>query len=135
LLLGMPQAAVEEGFRRMVFNIMAVNQDDHVKNLSFHMRPDGRWSLAPAYDITFVHGRRYTAEHQMRVQDKTSGITRDDLLAVAEIFDIRKAARMITAVRDVLDEWETFARDADVAPEKVAQVRAELDARADGMGG
>jgi len=129
LLLGMPQASVEEGFRRMVFNIMAVNQDDHVKNLSFHMAPDGRWSLAPAYDITFVHGRRYTSQHQMRVQDKTSDITRDDLLAVAEVFDIRKAGRMIAAVRDVLDEWELFAGDAEVAPEKVEQVRAELQVR------
>ena len=135
LLLGMPQASVEEGFRRMVFNIMAVNQDDHVKNLSFHMRPEGRWSLAPAYDITFVHGRRYTAQHQMRVQDKTSGITRTDLLAVAEIFDIRKAVRMITAVRDVLDDWETFARDAEVTLEKTEQVRAELEARGKQLAG
>ena len=135
LLLGMPQASVEEGFRRMVFNIMAVNQDDHVKNLSFHMGPEGRWSLAPAYDITFVHGRRYTAQHQMRVQDKTSGITLNDLLAVAETFDIRKAARMIASVRDVLDEWETFARDAEVTPEKTEQVRVELEARRNQLAG
>ena len=134
LLLGMPQASVEEGFRRMLFNVMAVNQDDHVKNLSFHMGREGNWSLAPAYDITFVHGRRYTSQHQMRVQDKMSKIARDELLAVAEIFDIRKAARMITAVRDVLDDWESFAREVDVAPEKVTQVRAELDARAEWMG-
>ena len=118
----------------MVFNLMAVNQDDHVKNLSFHMHEDGRWSLTPAYDLTFVHGRGFTARHQMRVRDKTSSITCDDLRRVAEIFDIRKAAHMIAAVRSILDEWESFAAEAEVSPVKVEQVRAELGARAEQLG-
>jgi serine/threonine-protein kinase HipA len=135
LLLGMAQSSVEEGFRRMVFNVMAINQDDHVKNLSFHMHPSGRWVLAPAYDITFVHGRRYSAQHQMRVRDKMAGIRRDDLLAVAEEFDIRRADRMVTRVRDVLDDWESFARVAGVVRTKTTQIRAELRTRTLELGG
>jgi serine/threonine-protein kinase HipA len=135
LRLGMAQNSVNEGFRRMLFNVMAINQDDHVKNLSFHMRPEGRWELAPAYDITFVHGRRYSAQHQMRVRDRMAGIRLDDLRAVAEEFDIRKPDRLITAVRDVLNEWPTFAREAGVVPRKVSQIRAELRMRALEIGG
>ncbi|MGD8817722.1 MAG: HipA domain-containing protein, partial [Acidobacteriota bacterium] len=128
--LGMPQAAVEEGFRRMVFNLLAVNQDDHVKNQSFHMRPDGAWSLTPAYDITFVKGRGFTAQHQMRVQDKMSDITMADVLAVAEIFDIRRAGAIVDDVQSAIARWEAFSEDFDVAPDKVAAIRAELDRRA-----
>jgi len=132
--LGMPQAAVEEGFRRMVFNLLAINQDDHVKNQSFHLRTDGTWSLTPAYDITFVKGRGFTAQHQMRVQDKTSDITMADVLAVAEIFDIRRAGTIVDDVRAALARWEAFAADFDVAPGKVAAIRAEIDGRARLMG-
>jgi len=135
LRLGMPQAAVEEGFRRLLFNVMAVNQDDHVKNLSFHMHSDGSWRLSPAYDLTFVHGRRFTAQHQMRVHDKTAGVLEADLLALAEAFDIRRAGRMIGDVRAVLDTWETFAGEFDVVPERVAHVRAALQERAAALSG
>ncbi|MGH7657009.1 MAG: type II toxin-antitoxin system HipA family toxin, partial [Gemmatimonadales bacterium] len=58
--LGMAYRSMEQGFRRMVFNVLAVNQDDHVKNLSFHLRPGGEWSLAPAYDVTFARGGYWT---------------------------------------------------------------------------
>ena len=135
LRLGMPQASVEEGFRRMVFNVLAVNQDDHVKNLSFHMSPNRDWSLSPAYDITFAKGKTFTAEHQMRVRDKRSGITEADLLAVGEMFDIRKAAAIIEKVRDVLADWEEFAREFAVPLESVRHIRQELDARARSMAG
>src|SRR5690606_15656366 len=80
LRLGLPPAAIIEGYRRMVFNVVAINQDDHVKNLSFGMRPDGAWYLTPAYDLTFSQGRAWTSRHQMRVADKRSGITRADLV-------------------------------------------------------
>ena len=60
LELNLRPADIDEGFRRMVFNVLAVNQDDHVKNLSFHMTRDGEWSLTPAYDLTFAQGQGYT---------------------------------------------------------------------------
>lgn len=130
LRLGMPPAAVEEGFRRMVFNVMAVNQDDHVKNLSFHMRVDGAWSLTPAYDMTFAKGGAWTREHQMRVADKLSGITRADMLEVARVFSIKRPERILEAVGDAVSDWPRFAADAGVPAETVRLVSNELAERA-----
>lgn len=130
LRLGMAYDALEQAYRRMVFNVLAVNQDDHVKNLSFHMDGAGRWSLAPAYDVTFARGSGFTATHQMRVRDKTTGIRGADLLAVAEAFGIKKAARIVAEVRAVLAEWERYAAGYGVPDAAVAAVRRELDRRA-----
>jgi serine/threonine-protein kinase HipA len=128
--LAMAYDALEQAYRRMIFNVLAVNQDDHVKNLSFHMRPTGEWSLTPAYDVTFAHGQRWTASHQMRVQDKTSGIRQADLLGVAELFDIKKPGRILERTRSALADWERFAALYDVPGETVSAIRRELDDRA-----
>jgi serine/threonine-protein kinase HipA len=130
LRLGMTQSSVEEGFRRMVFNVLGVNQDDHVKNLSFHMDSDGNWTLTPAYDVTFVRGAGWTANHQMRVQDKTHGIRRNDLLNVAKLFSIRQADRMIERVESALAGWEVAAKEFGVRAEKVKTTRNALNERA-----
>lgn len=130
LRLGMPYRSVEQGFRRMAFNVMAVNQDDHVKNLSFHMARDGRWRLAPAYDLTFARGGGFTARHQMRVRDKTAGITSSDLLAVAAVFDVDDAAGILESIRAALARWEEFAAATRVPAPTVQAVRGELDRRA-----
>lgn len=129
LRLGMPYAAVEEGYRRMLFNVLAVNQDDHVKNLSFHLRRDGAWRLAPAYDLTFARGRGFTARHQMRVADKTAEITTQDLLAVGAQFLINKPDALLQQCRDAVARWEEFAAATAVPKDAVAMVRGELDRR------
>ena len=134
LRLGMPPAAVIEGFRRMVFNVLAVNQDDHVKNLSFHMDPDGVWSLTPAYDLTFAKGGGWTARHQMRIADKRSGITRRDLIAVGETFGIRDPAGIIDRIRDVVAGWPAYAQAQAVPPNTIGHVATELRARAREVG-
>lgn len=130
LRLGLPPAAVIEGYRRMVFNVLAVNQDDHVKNLSFHMDPGGTWSLTPAYDLTFAKGGGWTATHQMRVADRRAGITRADLIAVAETFAIRNPAGIIAQVADAVRRWPEFAAEQYVPQKTVSYVTAELNARA-----
>ncbi|TVR62738.1 MAG: type II toxin-antitoxin system HipA family toxin [Gemmatimonadales bacterium] len=117
LRLGLPPAALMEGYRRMVFNVLAINQDDHVKNLSFHMDRTGSWSLTPAYDLTFAMGAGWTRTHQMRVRNRRSGITYGDLVAVAETFGIRAPGRIIDRVRGTVSEWPRFARQARVPPE------------------
>lgn len=129
LRLGLPPAAVDEGYRRMVFNILAVNQDDHVKNLSFLMTPEGEWSLTPAYDVTFAHGQGWTSTHQMRVADKLSGIARDDLLSVARTFGVKRPERIIEQVLDGIAEWPNAARDTGVGAEHTARIQRELDRR------
>ena len=129
LSLGMPQAAVVEGFRRMVFNVLARNQDDHVKNLSFHMDQRGVWSLTPAYDVTFAVGGGYTARHQMRIRDKVAGITHTDLMAVAQEFSIRSAAEIIERVEAVVGSWPQYAAQTGVPADSIKGISESLALR------
>ncbi len=133
--LGMAYDSLTEAYRRMVFNVMAVNQDDHVKNLSFHMDRNGTWSLTPAYDLTYARGEGWTRHHQMRVRDKTFGIRRGDLLAVADEFGIKKPERILERTRAVLDDWESYASKYDVEDRVRSAVRNELDMRAEVLEG
>jgi serine/threonine-protein kinase HipA len=130
LKLGLPPASVIEGFRRMVFNVLAINQDDHVKNLSFHMDKAGDWSLTPAYDLTYAKGGGWTAIRQMRVADKRSGIMHADLVEVGEEFGIRAPSRIIAEVRAAVARWPEFAKDQSVPSEVVRRIGADLRERA-----
>ena len=129
LSLGLPPASIDEGYRRLVFNVLAVNQDDHVKNLSFHMDPTGVWSLTPAYDLTFAKGRGFTRVHQMRVRDKREGITRSDLLSVAREFGVRAPDRIVGRVREAVSRWTGFAARYGVPDEDVRRIQDELTVR------
>ena len=134
LKLGLPPAALTEGYRRMVFNVLAVNHDDHVKNLSFHMHPDGHWELTPAYDLTFARGDGWTASHQMRVADKRSGMTRADLLEVAATFGIRSAAGIIDQTRDTVGRWRRYAEAQGVPTDAVDSIESVLEERRASLG-
>jgi len=130
LRLGLTYEALREAYRRMVFNVMAVNQDDHVKNFSFHMDRDGAWSLTPAYDVTFAHGTGFTATHQLQVRDKAADIRETDLLAVAAEFGVKQPQRVLEQTRGAIADWEKYASDYDVPRAAVSAVRKELQARA-----
>ncbi len=134
LRLGLPPAAVEQGYRRMVFNVVAVNQDDHVKNLSFQMTPEGSWRLAPAYDITFARGHGFTSRHQMRVADKREGITRTDLLSVGHQFAVKGAGKVIDQAIAAVAGWERQARATGVPEETRALLAGELERRRAALG-
>lgn len=111
LNLGYP--ALGEGFRRVVFNVAAGNQDDHVKNLSFLMDPSGRWRLSPAYDLTFAMGQGFTRRHQMSVGEKRTDITPEDLRGLARKFGIEREGRdALEAVGAALAHWEAWASSA-----------------------
>lgn len=99
-LLGLGVDALEQLYRRLVFNIVFRNQDDHTKNISFLMDPDGNWSLAPAYDVTYAYNPagRWTNRHQMTAAGKREHFTRSDLLIVAKKADIKK-----TRANDIID--------------------------------
>ena len=115
-----------ELFRRMVFNVLAWNCDDHVKNISYLMKPNGEWFLAPAYDECYAFNPEgaWTSRHQMSVNGKRIGITDDDLLAVAPQANLRerKARKIIAEVRDAVAEWKRFAEEAEVKDEFVAKI-------------
>lgn len=112
--LGMPQSAMQQAFLRMAFNVAAANCDDHTKNFAFLMDAAGVWSLAPAYDVThaFAPSSRWLSQHLMAVNGKYRGVTRSDLLAVADRFGIERAAAAIGDVRSAIDSWGDFAREA-----------------------
>ena len=135
LRLGMAYDALQQAYRRMVFNVMAVNQDDHVKNLSFHMDRTGEWSLTPAYDITFAHGTGFTATHQMQVRDKAADIREADLVAVADEFGVKKPERILERARAAVSDWDRFASTYEVPRSAIVVVRQELNTRAKVLGG
>ena len=124
LRLGM--AAVEQQYRRTVFNVVARNQDDHVKNISFLMDRSGLWRLAPAYDMAYAYNRsgEWTAEHQMSVAGKRSGFERTDLLRFAETSGLKKPAadRIVDEVVSAVADWPRFAAQAGVASEDVRRI-------------
>jgi len=111
-------SAIEEQFRRMAFNIIARNQDDHVKNISFLMDKTGAWSLSPAYDMTysFNPSGRWTSSHQMTMNGKRDGFTLDDFKACARAASMKRgrADTIVHEVREVVAEWSSYADDAGV---------------------
>jgi serine/threonine-protein kinase HipA len=125
--LGLDQRAVEQAFRRMVFNVAAANQDDHVKNIAFLMNPEGRWKLAPAFDVTFAKGNEWTRTHQMTVNGKDDDITRVDILTVGAMMDVSKdGADIIADVHAALDLWPEQARAVNVTPDWISHVATQF---------
>lgn len=123
---------MEEAFRRMAFNVLAHNRDDHVKNFSFLMDRAGAWRLAPAYDLVFCEGPR--REHTMAVAGEAVRPTEHDMLRVAEAcdVDVRRAREIVQHVRDVVGQWSRFARDTGVTKateQRVAPAIAGLATR------
>jgi serine/threonine-protein kinase HipA len=116
--LGLGTAAVEQLFRRMVFNVVARNQDDHVKNIAFLMDRSGAWSLAPAYDVTWAWkaGNPWLDQHQMSINGKRDGFTFADLRAVERLAGLKRGrARAILAeVCEVVAGWPARAEAAGV---------------------
>ena len=119
---GLGADARAEAFRRMVFNVVAANCDDHAKNFSFLLPEGDPWQLSPAYDVTHAHapGSEWTRQHLMAVNGKTVGIDRDDVMSVADRFGVPGAAGIVKQVLAAVDEWPNQAADAGV-PEEVAQ--------------
>jgi serine/threonine-protein kinase HipA len=114
-LLGMGQPSVNEAYRRTVFNLATVNQDDHVKNLGFLMDREGKWRLSPAYDVTFARGSEWTRTHQMTLAGKDDNFTRDELLKLGAAMDVpADGARIIDDVEGSLALWEKEAAAVDV---------------------
>jgi serine/threonine-protein kinase HipA len=122
--LDLGPGAREQLFRRMLFNVLARNQDDHVKNIAFLMDPHGVWRLAPAYDLTYSYNPSgaWTARHQMTIQGKRDDFTREDLASVARLAGISpgRAASLHEELRSALDGWHAQAAEAGV-PEEVAR--------------
>ncbi len=117
--LEMPMERIEEQFRRMAFNIIGRNQDDHVKNISFMMGQSGRWNLSPAYDVTYSYNPTgdWTASHQMSLNGKCDDFTIEDFWASAKNASMKRgrADEIINQVQQAVSEWESYAIEAGVS--------------------
>ena len=125
--LNLPMAAVEEQFRRMVFNIVARNQDDHVKNIALLMDKQGEWQLAPAFDVTYSYNPAgaWTAAHQMTLNGKRDGFTLADFETCAKLAMLKRgrAARIIDEVQAAVRHWPTFAAAARLTNRRCEQIQ------------
>ena len=124
--LGLPMESVEEQFRRMAFNIVARNQDDHVKNIAFLMNKAGEWKLSPAFDVTYSHNPdgAWTSTHQMTVNGKRDGFTIADFRAVAKAASMKRgrAEAIVEEVQAAARRWPEFADQAKAPEEWVEQI-------------
>jgi serine/threonine-protein kinase HipA len=130
--LGLGDHAMEQTLLRMVFNVLAVNNDDHTKNFSFLLREGGRWELAPAYDIThaFKLDSKWVKEHQMSVNGKFDKITRADVRAVSDRFDLLAAVPdAIDKARAAVARWRVFAASSDIDADEAKVIADQMLAR------
>ncbi|HED07232.1 MAG TPA: type II toxin-antitoxin system HipA family toxin [Ignavibacteria bacterium] len=106
----------EQMFRRMVFNVIARNCDDHTKNFSFRLQKEGKWELAPAYDICHAYkpNHRWVSQHALSINGKRTDITRKDLIVIGRSIKNKKASSIIDEINDTVNQWEKFAKEVDV---------------------
>lgn len=114
--IGLPYPDMEQFFRRMVFNVVVRNRDDHTKNISFLMDENGLWRLSPAYDVawSFNAAGEWTNVHQMTIGGKRDNFTRKDLLELGKRQGIKKAAEILDQTLEVVSRWEEYASMTDV---------------------
>lgn len=129
--LGCPSSDIVQFFRRMVFNVLAVNQDDHVKNISFLMNRRGVWSLSPAYDVTFAYSpeNQWLKAHQMSINGKTSDITKEDMIKCGKSMDIKVARchKIIEEVYNTVQEFEGIARSVNIRDKTINLIQSILE--------
>jgi serine/threonine-protein kinase HipA len=126
--LDLGETAREQAFRRVVFNIAAMNRDDHTKNVAFLMPENGAWQLAPAFDITHAHNPsgRWTGSHQMSLEGKRNGIGLDDLYRFADKHRVPGYRSLVADVLEAVRHWPDFAAEAGVDAQTTARIADDL---------
>ena len=126
--MNLPMEASLQLYRRMVFNVMARNHDDHTKNFSFLMDRQGQWRLAPAYDLCYSYkpGGRWIGQHQLSLNGKQDNFTRQDLLTVGEKMGIRHPVEIIEEIADTVSRWQSTAQDCGVRESHVKEIENNL---------
>jgi len=126
--LNLGNGALEQVFRRMAFNVMARNCDDHTKNFAFRLRQGGNWELAPAYEVTHAYNPRgeWTYQHLMSVSGKFKKIAREDLLMESERFGVSRPVDLFKDVRTALESWSRFSNEAGLSDSASQRVAADF---------
>lgn len=122
--LNLPHETFVEIFRRMIFNVMARNCDDHTKNFAFILKEGSHWELSPAYDVTFAHNPQgeWTHQHLMSVNGKYKEITADDIFAVADRFGVGEAKAILELISKTLKRWPTYAKKAGLSEQEIERI-------------
>lgn len=112
----MPQSAIEEQFRRVVFNVVGCNQDDHVKNFGYMMNRQGNWNITPAYDLCHAEGSDYTRFHQLSINGKTNDFSMQDLKGLAKYARLPRNREKIVLEQtvDAFSTWHQMAKEIDI---------------------
>jgi serine/threonine-protein kinase HipA len=130
-LLKLTQKEIEQFYRRMIFNVLAINKDDHVKNISFLMDKTGKWRLSPMYDATYAYEKdhQWISHHQMLINGKKDDFNLDDLLATADKMNIQKtkAKKIIHEVTLAVNKFPIFAKKVQLSEKTVKAITAEIN--------
>lgn len=127
-MLGLPYPQAEQLYRRMVFNVIARNCDDHTKNFAFIMDKAGKWRLSPAYDVCHAYrpGSEWVSQHNLSINGKRKDISKADLLEVARQMNVKKANSIIEEIAVVIGNWDTYADKVNVDPQLKNAIKATL---------
>jgi len=125
--LELPREDLEQQVLRAYFNVVARNQDDHVKNIAFLMDRSGNWRLSPAFDMTYAWSAdgEWTSQHQMSINGKRNNFTRSDLVKLADIGGIKspRANELLDQMIDVISDWPNFAEIAGVDEQNTIKIQ------------
>ena len=126
--LKLPYPDAEQMFRRMVFNVLARNCDDHTKNFAFRLKQDGKWELAPAYDICHAYQpkHQWVSQHALSINGKRTNITKTDLLEIGRLIKNKKGEEVIKEVSKTVGKWKEFADDVNVEEGLREEIRGSL---------
>ena len=115
-MLKMTYPETEQMFRRMVFNVMSTNYDDHTKNFSFMLKQGGKWELAPAYDMCYSYDpdNVWVSQHTLSINGKNREITKADLMTVADANGVGKGEKIINEIKKTVGNWQHYAQEAGV---------------------
>jgi serine/threonine-protein kinase HipA len=127
-LLRLPYPQAEQMFRRMVFNVMARNCDDHTKNFAFRLKKDQNWELTPAYDICHAYrpGSEWVSQHALSINGKRSNISKEDIVTIAKSMNIKKATEIIHQTSETVKNWTKFAEETKVEPKLKEAIKSTL---------
>lgn len=126
--LKLTYAQAEQMFRRMVFNVIARNCDDHTKNFSFILKKGDRWGLAPAYDICHAYrpGSEWVSRHALSINGKRDNITREDLITIGRSIRNKRSEEIIDEISEKVHHWNHYAEEAGVDKKKREEIEKTL---------
>jgi serine/threonine-protein kinase HipA len=122
--LSLSYADAEQMFRRMVFNVISRNCDDHTKNFAFRLKKEGKWELAPAYDLCHAYrpNHQWVSQHALSINGKRKDINKSDLLVIGNSIHCKRAAEIVDEIESIVMNWDRFASEVGVSKELIEAI-------------